>query len=109
MEEKIYEILVEVQKDVKDLKSGQNRLENGQEKLEKRQAKLEKRQARLEERQSKLEERQINLEANQEIMKNNISKILEEQINFNEKFKNHQKEANIRYKEIDYRVTLLEA
>lgn len=32
-----------------------------------------------------------------------------EQINFNEKFKNHQKEANIRYKEIDYRVTLLEA
>ena len=37
--------------------------------------------------QVKLEERQINLETNQEIMKNNISKILEEQINFNEKFK----------------------
>ena len=71
MEEKIYEILVEVQKDVKDLKKGQARLE--------------------------------------EIMKNNISKILEEQINFNEKFKDHLKEANILYKGIDYRVTLLEA
>lgn len=81
MEEKIYEILVEVQKDVKDLKKGQARLE----------------------------ERQINLETNQEIMKNNISKILEEQINFNEKFKDHLKEANILYKGIDYRVTLLEA
>ena len=81
MEEKIYEILVEVQKDVKDLKKGQARLE----------------------------ERQINLETNQEIMKNNISKILEEQINFNEKFKNHLKEANILYKGVDYRVTLLEA
>lgn len=32
-----------------------------------------------------------------------------EQINFNEKFKNHLKEANILYKGIDYRVTLLEA
>ncbi len=42
-------------------------------------------------------------------MKNNISKILEEQINFNEKFKDHLKEANILYKGIDYRVTLLEA
>ena len=81
MEEKIYEILVEVQKDVKDLKKGQARLE----------------------------ERQTNLETNQEIMKNNISKILEEQINFNEKFKDHLKEANILYKGIDYRVTLLEA
>lgn len=88
MEEKIYEILVEMQKDVKDLKSGQNRLEKGQ---------------------ARLEERQTNLETNQEIMKNNISKILEEQINFNEKFKKHLKEANILYKGIDYRVTLLEA
>ena len=32
-----------------------------------------------------------------------------EQINFNEKFKDHLKEANILYKGIDYRVTLLEA
>ena len=32
-----------------------------------------------------------------------------EQINFNEKFKKHLKEANILYKGIDYRVTLLEA
>lgn len=102
MEEKIYEILVEVQKDVKDLKSGQNRLEKGQ-------ARLEERQKNLEKMQVKLEERQTNLEANQEIMKNNISKILEEQINFNEKFKDHLKEANILYKGIDYRVTLLEA
>ena len=81
MEEKIYEILVEVQKDVKDLKKGQ--------------ARLEERQTNLEKMQVKLEERQINLETNQEIMKNNISKILEE--------------ANILYKGIDYRVTLLEA
>ena len=116
MEEKIYEILIEVQKDVKDLKSGQNRLEKGQARLEERQTNLEKMQVKLEERQKnlekmqvKLEERQINLEANQEIMKNNISKILEEQINFNEKFKDHLKEANILYKGIDYRVTLLEA
>lgn len=95
MEEKIYEILVEVQKDVKDLKKGQ--------------ARLEERQTNLEKMQVKLEERQINLETNQEIMKNNISKILEEQINFNEKFKDHLKEANILCKGIDYRVTLLEA
>lgn len=95
MEEKIYEILVEVQKDVKDLKKGQ--------------ARLEERQTNLEKMQVKLEERQINLETNQEIMKNNISKILEEQINFNEKFKDHLKETNILYKGIDYRVTLLEA
>ena len=95
MEEKIYEILAEVQKDVKDLKKGQ--------------ARLEERQTNLEKMQVKLEERQINLETNQEIMKNNISKILEEQINFNEKFKDHLKEANILYKGIDYRVTLLEA
>ena len=32
-----------------------------------------------------------------------------EQINFNEKFKDHLKEANILYKGIDYRVALLEA
>ncbi len=32
-----------------------------------------------------------------------------EQINFNEKFKDHLKKANILYKGIDYRVTLLEA
>ena len=32
-----------------------------------------------------------------------------EQINFNEKFKDHLKESNILYKGIDYRVTLLEA
>lgn len=32
-----------------------------------------------------------------------------EQIKFNEKFKDHLKEANILYKGIDYRVTLLEA
>ena len=32
-----------------------------------------------------------------------------EQINFNEKFKDHLKETNILYKGIDYRVTLLEA
>ena len=32
-----------------------------------------------------------------------------EQINFNEKFKDHLKEANMLYKGIDYRVTLLEA
>lgn len=32
-----------------------------------------------------------------------------EQINFNEKFKDHLKEVNILYKGIDYRVTLLEA
>lgn len=32
-----------------------------------------------------------------------------EQINFNKKFKDHLKEANIQYKGIDYRVTLLEA
>ena len=32
-----------------------------------------------------------------------------EQINFNEKFKDHLKEANILYKGIDYRVTLLVA
>lgn len=32
-----------------------------------------------------------------------------EQINFNEKFKDHLKEANILYKGIYYRVTLLEA
>ena len=32
-----------------------------------------------------------------------------DQINFNEKFKDHLKEANILYKGIDYRVTLLEA
>lgn len=95
MEEKIYEILVEVQKDVKDLKKGQ--------------ARLEERQTNLEKMQVKLEERQTNLETNQEIMKNNISKILEEQINFNEKFKDHLKEANILYKGIDYRVALLEA
>ena len=74
MEEKIYEILVEVQKDVKDLKKGQ---------------------ARLEERQTNLEKMQVKLE--------------ERQINFNEKFKDHLKEANILYKGIDYRVTLLEA
>ena len=47
------------------------------------QVKLEERQTNLEKMQVKLEERQINLETNQEIMKNNISKILEEQINFN--------------------------
>ena len=109
MEEKIYEILIEVQKDVKDLKKGQARLEERQTNLEKMQVKLEERQTNLEKMQVKLEERQINLETNQEIMKNNISKILEEQINFNEKFKDHLKEANILYKGIDYRVTLLEA
>ena len=109
MEEKIYEILVEVQKDVKDLKKGQARLEERQTNLEKMQVKLEERQTNLEKMQVKVEERQINLETNQEIMKNNISKILVEQINFNEKFKDHLKEANIQYKGIDYRVTLLEA
>ena len=76
MEEKIYEILVEVQKDVKDLKKGQ--------------ARLEERQTNLEKMQVKLEERQINLETNQEIMKNNISKILDLIYKNQAKYKNPQ-------------------
>lgn len=40
---------------------------------------------------------------------NILMKILEEQIRMNEEFKKHLKDSNIKYKELDYRLTLLEA
>ena len=43
------------------------------------------------------------------IMKNNIDKILEVQNDMNENFKKHQRQARIKYKEIDYRLAKLEA
>ncbi len=102
MEQKIYNILIDMQKDIKDLKGGQSR-------LEKRQENLENNQKSFEQNQNSLIEDVRDIREDQRIMKNNIAQILEKQIELNRRFEKHEKEANIRYKELDYRVTVLEA
>ncbi len=81
MEEKILEILLSIQKDVSDSKQDMKEVKGDIK----------------------------GLKEDQRIMKNNIAQILEEQVRMNQEFKKHLKDSNIKYKELDYRVTLVEA
>ncbi len=84
MEEKILNILIDMQSEMKDMKSNINNINKRLEKLD-------------------------ILESNQEIMKNNMAKMMEYQIQLSSDFLKHKKDYNIKYKELDYRLTRLEA
>ncbi len=87
MEEKILDILINMQKDMSKLKEDVSGLK---------------------EDVSMLKEKVNALEENSRIMKNNIAKILEQQIKMNENFEEHKKLNNLKHKEFDYRLTALE-
>ena len=88
MEEKILNILMSMQKDISELKGDVKGLK---------------------EDVSGLKGDVKELKEGQRIMKLNLATILEKQNEMNENFKKHEREANIRYKELDYRLSLLEA
>lgn len=95
MEEKILSILIEIQQDVKVLKEDVSGLKQDV--------------SGLKQDVSSLKEDNKYIKGELAIMKNNIAKILEVQNNMNENFKKHERQARIKYKEIDYRLARLEA
>ena len=126
MEEKILNILMSMQKDISELKEDVGVLKENVSVL----PKLQEDVGILKENVSGLQEDvgilkedvsglkgqvgglrgDINeLKEGQRIMKLNIATILEKQNEINDNFKKHEREANIRYKELDYRLSLLEA
>ena len=87
MEEKILEILISMQKDITEIKQNVEILKQNY----------------------ILMQKEIDqIKENQRIMKNNIAKILEKQNVINGEFENHKKQANLKFKEFDYRLTLQE-
>ena len=76
-EEKILEILGQIQTDISDLKEGQTSLKEGQKSLEQGQKSLEQGQKSLEQRQTSLEQRQMSLEQGQKSMQSDMSAMKE--------------------------------
>lgn len=68
MEEKFFNVLLEIQKDVKEIKSKQEDMEKRQITMEKKQQDMEKRQIMMEKKQEDMGKRQITMEKKQNIM-----------------------------------------
>lgn len=116
MEEKILSILIEIQQDVKVLKEDVSGLKQDVSVLKEDVSGLKQDVSVLKEDVSGLKQDVSALKEDNKyikgelaIMKNNIAKILEVQNNMNENFKKHERQARIKYKEIDYRLARLEA
>lgn len=101
MEEKILEILLDIQKEQQGMKQDIQGIKQEQQGMKKEQKGIKQEIQGIKNTVERLEYQN-------KIISNNIGLILEQQIKFNNKLDDHISENRVEYKEFDYRISALE-